>query len=123
MIGYAMVGTNDLARASAFFAEILSLLGAKTLWQNERMTGFGADMGTPMLLCNTPHDGAPASVGNGVMIALKAPNKEVVHAVHAKALALGAQDEGAPGARGDTGFYGGYFRDLDGNKFAVYIWG
>ena len=36
--------------------------------------------------------------------------------MHAKALALGGQDEGAPGPRGDTGFYGGYFRDLDGNK-------
>ena len=33
--------------------------------------------------------------------------------------ALGAQDEGAPGARGGK-FYGAYFRDLDGNKLAVF---
>jgi len=32
---------------------------------------------------------------------------------------LGAKDEGPAGARGDD-FYAGYFRDLDGNKLAVY---
>jgi hypothetical protein len=40
--------------------------------------------------------------------------------MHAKALALGAPDEGAPGPRGGGGFYGGYFRDPDGNKLAVF---
>jgi predicted lactoylglutathione lyase len=39
--------------------------------------------------------------------------------LQAKALQLGAQDEGAPGPRGN-GFYGAYFRDLDGNKLAAY---
>jgi predicted lactoylglutathione lyase len=29
---------------------------------------------------------------------------------------LGGKDEGAPGPRGDSGFYAGYFRDPDGNK-------
>ena len=39
--------------------------------------------------------------------------------LHAKAISLGASDEGAPGLRGDT-FYGAYFRDPDGNKLAVF---
>ncbi len=34
-------------------------------------------------------------------------------------LSLGGSDEGAPGDRGG-GFYGAYFRDLDGNKLNVY---
>jgi predicted lactoylglutathione lyase len=54
------------------------------------------------------------------MISLAAPSKETVGKVHAKALSLGAKDEGAPGPRGDSGFYGAYFRDTDGNKLCVF---
>ncbi|WP_422396671.1 hypothetical protein [Sphingomonas ginsenosidivorax] len=48
-----------------------------------------------------------------------------VDAIHAKALELGGTDEGAPGIRGDDpdGFYGAYFRDLDGNKLTVFRFG
>ncbi|NBU89429.1 MAG: VOC family protein, partial [Betaproteobacteria bacterium] len=63
--------------------------------------------------------GHKATVGNGTMVALAASSPEQVQALHAKALALGGQDEGAPGPRG-KGFYGAYFRDLDGNKLAAY---
>ena len=48
-------------------------------------------------------------------MALQAGSPEKVNALHAKALELGAANEGDPGPRGG-GFYGGYFRDLDGNK-------
>ena len=40
----------------------------------------------------------------------------------ARAMSLGAKDEGAPGPRGQ-GFYAGYFRDLDGNKLNVFFMG
>jgi hypothetical protein len=50
----------------------------------------------------------PATVGNGIMVVLKVLDRAQVDAVHAKAIALGAQGEGAPGPRGDRGFYGGY---------------
>jgi len=44
--------------------------------------------------------------------------------VYLKALSLGATDEGEPHDRGSSmGFYGGYFRDLDGNKLVVYCLG
>jgi predicted lactoylglutathione lyase len=46
-------------------------------------------------------------------IALETPDQ--VDALYAKAIALGAKDEGPAGPRQD-GFYAGYFRDLDGNK-------
>ena len=39
--------------------------------------------------------------------------------MHAKALALGATDEGPYGQRLPV-FYGGYFRDPDGNKACFY---
>ena len=41
---------------------------------------------------------------------------------YAKAITLGATDEGPAGPRGDR-FYAGYFRDLDGNKLCAYFMG
>jgi predicted lactoylglutathione lyase len=69
-----------------------------------------------------PYDGKPATVGNGVMVALAAKSKAQVDSIHRKALELGAKDEGAPGPRGD-GFYAGYFRDLDGHKLNAFFMG
>ena len=66
--------------------------------------------------------GKAATVGNGTMVALAARDRETAARVHAKALELGGSDEGAPGPRGD-GFYGGYFRDIDGNKLVACVFG
>jgi predicted lactoylglutathione lyase len=71
----------------------------------------------------TPFDGKPATVGNGVMVALYVDSRAKVDALHARALELGGSDEGAPGPRGDSGFYAGYFRDLDGNKLNAFTMG
>ena len=119
MIGYTCVGTNDLDKAVAFYTELLGLVGAKVFFQNDRGVGWGAAPDQPMFSVMKPFDAKPASVGNGMMVALAAANPQQVQALHAKALALGGTDEGAPGARG-TGFYGAYFRDLDGNKLAAF---
>ena len=69
-----------------------------------------------------PFDGQPATVGNGVMVALEARDRAQVDRLHAIALAHGGSDEGAPGARGE-GFYAGYFRDPDGNKLNAFVMG
>jgi predicted lactoylglutathione lyase len=66
-----------------------------------------------------PHDGQPATVGNGVMIALVAQTTDDVDRVYSKAIELGATSEGPVGPRGSSGFYAGYFRDLDGNKLNI----
>jgi hypothetical protein len=119
MIGFITVGTNDLARASAFFDELFAVVGAKRIGNGERIKSWGMAPGTPTVGVAKPHDGSPASVGNGTMVALAMESREQVEAFHAKALALGAADEGAVGLRGET-FYAGYFRDLDGNKFVAF---
>jgi catechol 2,3-dioxygenase-like lactoylglutathione lyase family enzyme len=118
MISYVTVGTNDLVRAAGFYDALLGLLGAKRGWETEKFIAWQVAEGTPMLLAIKPADGRPASVGNGMMVALGAKSKADVDAVYAKALALGGKDEGPAGPRGD-GFYAGYFRDLDGNKLCV----
>ncbi len=123
MIGYVTLGTNDLERAGAFYDALLGELGAKRMMTNERMIIWGTQPGQPMLSVCIPYDEAPATTGNGVMVALNGESRAKVDALHAKALELGGTDEGAPGTRGGDHFYGAYFRDLDGNKFISFIMG
>lgn len=122
MVGYTTLGTNDFARATAFFDALLAEVGVKQLMKNDRMAMYGKTFANGVLAICTPHDKKPATAGNGTMVALNAESEENVKKLHARALALGAKDEGAPGPRG-TGFYGAYFRDLDGNKFCAFKMG
>jgi predicted lactoylglutathione lyase len=122
MIGYTTFGTNDLARSAAFYDALLAELGAKRAMEMPTFIAWAAAPNAPMVAVIKPFDGKPATVGNGVMVALAAGSKAQVDAIHKKALALGGTDEGAPGPRGD-GFYAGYFRDLDGNKLNAFFMG
>ena len=118
MIAYVTLGTNDLARAASFYDALLAGLGAKRSMVSDRYISWGTKPTAPMLLVIKPNDGKPATAGNGTMVALHAASREQVDAVYQHALKLGGKDEGAAGPRGE-GFYGGYFRDLDGNKLVV----
>ena len=119
MIGYLTLGTNDLARAAAFYDGLLAELGAKRWMETERSIAWTVAPGTPGLSICKPFDGQPATGGNGTMVALAAASQAQVDALHAKALSLGAKDEGAPGLRGPS-YYGAYWRDLDGNKLCAF---
>jgi len=119
MIGYVTVGTNDLPRAAAFFDDLLGALGAKRFMEEETFIAWTRGPDGCGLGVTKPFDGNAACVGNGVMVALEADSRETVDRIYQKARALGAADEGAPGER-MPGFYAGYFRDLDGNKFNVF---
>lgn len=115
MIGYVTLGTNNLPRALEFYDKLFAGLGAKRIFEGTRGVGWGTSMAAPSVAVMTPFDGQTATHGNGTMVALVVKTPEQVDTLHKLALSLGATDEGAPGPRG-TGFYGGYFRDLDGNK-------
>lgn len=122
MIGYVTLGTNDMPRAAAFYDALLGSIGAKRYMEGERFIAWAVSPTQPALGVIKPFDGHTATVGNGVMIALVVDSRAKVDALHAKALELGAKDEGAAGPRGDA-FYAGYFRDLDGNKLNVFCMG
>ncbi len=122
MIGYVTLGTRDLARAAAFYDALLGEVGAKRAMETDSFIVWGVGQGQPMLGVILPYDGKPATVGNGTMVALVVDAPAKVDALHKKALELGGTDEGAPGPRGG-GFYGGYFRDLDGNKLNFFCMG
>lgn len=120
MIGYITLGTNDLLRAARFYDALLAELGATRALEEDNFVTWICGDGTPMLGVIKPFDEQEATVGNGVMIALAVESPDRVDALYRKAMELGATDEGLPGER-QPGFYAGYFRDLDGNKLAVYI--
>ncbi len=122
MIGYVMLGTNDLPRAKAFYDALLAEIGAKQLMDFGRSVAYGVSMDKPALGVGLPFDGKPATVGNGVMVAIAVNSREMVDRLHRKALELGGTDEGAPGPRFEN-FYAGYFRDLDGNKLNAFFMG
>ena len=120
MIGYVTLGTNDLPRAAKFYDALLAEIGAKRFMEEDRFIAWAVSPTQPSLGLCKPFNGQPATAGNGTMVSLVLDSNEKVDRVHAKALELGATDEGAAGPRGDSGFYAGYFRDLDGNKLNVF---
>ena len=120
MIGYVTVGINDLSRAGAFYSLIMSELDVPLTRTSEKSMSWGKFGGGRGLSITKPFDGNPASVGNGMMIALEARDRKQVDRLHALALANGAVCEGPPGLRGSV-FYGAYFRDPEGNKLCVYV--
>jgi catechol 2,3-dioxygenase-like lactoylglutathione lyase family enzyme len=118
MLAYAMIGTNDKPKALAFYDAVLGLLGYGRAMDFGRSQAYGDGKGV-MLAVGTPaNEAAPASSGNGSMIAINGKSEDLITAAYAKAIELGATDEGAPGQRGPQ-FYGAYFRDLDGNKICL----
>jgi len=123
MIGYITLGTNQFDKAASFYDALLSELGASRFMQSDSFIAWATVPGQPALSIIKPHDGEQACIGNGVMVALVVDSTDKVDAMYAKAIELGATDEGKPGPRGDGGFYVGYFRDLDGNKLNFFSMG
>jgi catechol 2,3-dioxygenase-like lactoylglutathione lyase family enzyme len=122
MIGYVTLGTNDLARAAKFYDAIAAEMGTGRMMDFETFIAWGSPGGAAGIGLTKPHDGNAATIGNGVMVALEAKDKDQVHRLYDIALANGGTCEGPPGPRGDT-FYAGYFRDPDGNKLNAFIMG
>ena len=116
MIGYTTLGTNNLERSAKFYDALFAEIGAERTMQDESFITWSTGVDKPGFAITKPFNGEAATVGNGVMIALALETPEQVDALYAKAIELGAQDEGASGPRGGGIYYAGYFRDLDGNK-------
>lgn len=123
MIGYVTLGVSDLARAKAFYTELLAELNASLLIDMDRIAFFGKDMSNPMLAICIPYNEQQQSPGNGNMVALNPGSKEACDALYHKALALGATCDGEPGQRIPDMFYGAYVRDPDGNKLCFFQFG
>jgi len=126
MFSHVTVGAQNLERAGRFYDAVLAPLGL-------RQRSVTTDGGPPSLCWVTeaaplprfyvyvPHNGEPATVGNGSMVAFLAPSEAAVQAAYAAGLGNGGTDEGAAGLRPHygNGYFGAYLRDPDGNKVHI----
>ena len=117
---HVTVGTNDLAKARAFYDAVLAPIGYKRLNDLGDNGSIWGESAAEFFVLK-PANGQPATFANGGTISFVAPNRAAVAAFHRAALAAGGKDEGAVGPRGwHPHAYGAYVRDLDGNKLATY---
>lgn len=124
MLSHLCLGTNDFPRAYAFYTALLGELDLIEKFHDPAQPWAGwmaRDAPRPLLVLTAPHDGLPATPGNGQMTAWLAASRAQVERSYQTALALGAVCEGPPGLRPHyhANYYGAYFRDLDGNKLCV----
>jgi catechol 2,3-dioxygenase-like lactoylglutathione lyase family enzyme len=130
MFSYVTLGTSNLGRAIAFYDAVLAPLGLSRCttpgeddWENWAGWGTYEDQGSQELalwIC-APFNGQPATCGNGVMVAFKAPSWDAVREFHAAGIRFGGSSEGEPGLRPqyNNDFFAAYIRDPDGNKLAA----
>jgi catechol 2,3-dioxygenase-like lactoylglutathione lyase family enzyme len=119
MLGYATIGVNDMDRAVAFYDTLLAEVGAQQLIGMDRIKFYGTAPDAAMLAICIPYDEETPNPGNGNMVAIPGGTREGVDKLYAKAIELGATDEGEPGERMPV-FYGAYVRDPDGNKLCFF---
>ena len=116
---HVTVGTNKLEEARKFYDASLATIGLKRIADLPNGSIWGKDK--PSFFVLNPLNGSEATVGNGVTVSFEASSRAAIDEFHKTALALGAEDAGAPGPRGwAPNAYAAYVRDLDGNKLAVY---
>ena len=119
MLGYTTIGVNDMDRAVAFYDALLAEVGATQIMGMDRIKFYGSSPDGAMLALCIPYNEEAQNPGNGTMVAIPGGSREGVDKLYAKAIELGATDEGEPGERMPV-FYGAYVRDLDGNKLCFF---
>ena len=130
MLTYVYFGTNDLARAIAFYNATLAPLDMKRCITGDPewdliSAGWGTyEEGGRRELAfwiGLPFNQQPATTGNGSMVAFRARSWQEVDDFYAAALANGGSCDGPPGLRlhYNPDFYAAYVRDPDGNKIAA----
>jgi len=120
MIGFVMVGTNNLDKAIKFYDTLLNTIELKRVVTNEKYAGF-ASKDKPAeveFYVTNPVNNEKANFGNGTQISFLVNSKDLVNNFYNTGIKLGGKDEGAPGIR--SGDYYCYFRDLDGNKICAF---
>jgi catechol 2,3-dioxygenase-like lactoylglutathione lyase family enzyme len=122
MLLYTTIGTNDIARAIAFWRPVMRSLGHREIeGLGAEWAGWGEsyDSGFGFYIC-TPFDGHASSAGNGSIFAFPAKDAGHVRELYALALQNGGADEGAPGTREyyTPDFYVAYARSPDRHKLA-----
>lgn len=123
MLGYVTIGARDGEASGRFYDAFFGAFGHERKFADGGWIGYGPrGSGQHSVYVCPPHNGEPATFGNGMMIAFPAPSRDAVTAAYEAGLAAGGSDEGAPGYRPPEKreWYGAYLRDPTGNKVCVF---
>ena len=123
MIGYVMIGTNDLDQGARFYDVLLAPLGLVQVARVETYVAYAPKAAKDAIefYITTPFDQGPATPGNGTMVALAAPTMQALEQFHRLGLQNGGSDEGAPGPREEgSDICYAYIRDPDGSKICAF---
>ena len=120
MIGFVMIGTNNLNKAIKFYDILLDSIDLKRVITNEKYIGYSSKKKPKEIkfYVTNPVDKNKATYGNGTQISFAVKSKETVDNFYNLGIKLGGKNEGAPGIR--SGDYYCYIRDLDGNKICSF---
>jgi catechol 2,3-dioxygenase-like lactoylglutathione lyase family enzyme len=123
MIGYVMVGTNNLDQSIIFYDELLEILDLERTEKDDVCAGYsqkGGD-GKVEFYVTKPVNKEKATIGNGSQISFLTNSRSIVDKFHEIGLKLGGTSEGSGGERPEgSGVYYSYIRDLDGNKICTF---
>ena len=123
MIGYVMVGTNNLDQSIKFYDELLDILNLERIEKDDVCAGYsqkGGD-GKVEFYVTKPVNKEKATIGNGSQISFITNSRSIVDKFHEIGLKLGGTSEGSGGERPEgSGVYYSYIRDLDGNKICAF---
>ena len=120
MIGFVMVGTNNLDKATKFYDTLLNIIELQRVVTNEKYAGYASKEKPDEVefYVTKPVNKEKATFGNGTQISFLVKSKDLVNNFYNTGIKLGGKDEGAPGIR--SGDYYCYFRDLDENKICAF---
>ena len=123
MIGYVMVGTNNLDKAIIFYDEVLKIINLTRKDTDEVCAGYTQNNsdGSIEFYVTKPANKKTATFGNGTQVSFLVSSREIVDKFHEIALKVGGTSEGSGGERPEgSGVYYSYIRDLDGNKICAF---
>lgn len=126
-LSHVSVGVIDVEQSMKLYTPLLATLGLteqKRVEVGGKIVAVGYGRYYPEFWIGLPDNGKPATVGNGVHVALTAKSQEIVKEFHRVALANGATDAGAPGPRPQyhAGYFAAFVTDSLGNKLeAAYV--
>jgi len=118
MFTHVMIGSNDLARAKAFYDATFIALGGSAGETDKGGRLVYAHNGS-RLMVTTPIDGNRATHANGGTIGILADSPDHVRAWHAAGTSNGGTAIESPPTERPNGSFVAYLRDPDGNKLSV----